>query len=73
MPVDIKQLYQKRQRILGAAGHDHRDIVKAMDAAGKGVLRSLIDLELPLARLGEAFDMIHARKVAGKIVIDPQT
>ena len=72
VPVDVKQLYQKRQRILGAAGHDHRDIVKAMEAAGKGVLRSVVDLELPLARLGEAFDIIHARKVAGKIVIDPQ-
>ena len=72
VPVDMRQLYQRRQRILGAAGHDRGDIVKAMAAAGQGVIRSVIDLELPLARLHEAFDLIHQRKVAGKIVINPQ-
>jgi NADPH:quinone reductase-like Zn-dependent oxidoreductase len=70
--VDTKQLYQKRQRILGAAGHDRADIVKAMEAAGAGTLRSVIDLELPLGKLHDAFDMILNRKVAGKIVINPQ-
>ena len=72
VPVDMKQLYHHRQRILGAAGHDRADVVKAMQAASDGVLRSVIDLELPLARLHEAFDLIHNRRVAGKIVINPQ-
>ena len=72
VPVDIKQLYHHRQRILGAAGHDRADVVQAMQAAGDGVVKSVIDLELPLAKLHEAFDLIHSRKVAGKIVINPQ-
>ena len=72
VPVNMKQLYHHRQRILGAAGHDRADVVQAMAAAGDGVIRSVIDLELPLDRLHEAFDLIHNRKVAGKIVINPQ-
>jgi NADPH2:quinone reductase len=72
VPVDMKQLYQKRQRILGSAGHDIQDILDAMRYAGKGTLKAKVDLVLPLERLHEAFRLIHERKVAGKIVIDPQ-
>ena len=72
VPVDMKQLYHNRQRIFGAAGHDTTDIVAAMEAAGKGSLRAKVDLVLPLEKLHEAFALIGERKVAGKIVIDPQ-
>ena len=72
VPVNIRQLYHQRQRILGAAGHDRVDIEQAMKAAEAGTIRSVIELELPLARLHAAFDLIHNRKVAGKIVINPQ-
>jgi len=44
----------------------------AMEGAGAGHLKAKVDLVMPLARLCEAFDLIHDRKVAGKIVIDPQ-
>lgn len=71
VPVNMKQLYHNRQRILGSAGHDQRDIVNAMEAAGKGQLKAKVDLVMPLEKLHEAFGLIHERKVAGKIVIDP--
>jgi NADPH2:quinone reductase len=72
VPVNMKQLYQSRQRILGSAGHDPLDITLAMEGAGSGRLKAKVDLVLPLERLHEAFDLIHHRKVAGKVVIDPQ-
>lgn len=72
VPVDMKQLYQGRQRIIGAAGYDPGDVGKAMQAAGSGDVKATVDLVMPLGRLVEAFEMIHARKVTGKIVIDPQ-
>ncbi len=72
VPVNMKQLYHNRQRIFGAAGHDPADIVQAMDAAGKGLLKAKVDLVMPLEKLHEAFALIGDRKVAGKIVIDPQ-
>ena len=72
VPVDMRQLYHNRQRILGAAGHDPRDIVNAMAAAGQGLLKAKVDMVMPLVKLHEAFALIHERKVAGKIVIDPQ-
>jgi NADPH:quinone reductase len=71
VPVNMKQLYQSRQRILGAAGHDPADITNAMAAAGAGHLKAKVDLVMPLDKLHHAFQLIHARKVAGKIVIDP--
>jgi NADPH:quinone reductase-like Zn-dependent oxidoreductase len=71
VPVNMKQLYQSRQRILGSAGHDPIDIVMAMEGAGSGRLKAKVDLVMPLDKLLEAFQLIHERKVAGKIVIDP--
>ena len=73
VPVNMKQLYQSRQRILGSAGHDPLDIVKAMEGAGSGQLKAKVDLVMPLDKLLEAFQLIHERKVAGKIVIDPHS
>lgn len=72
VPVNMKQLYQSRQRILGSAGHDPIDIVMAMEGAGNGKLKAKVDLVMGLERLHDAFALIHERKVAGKIVIDPQ-
>ena len=71
VPVNMRQLYHNRQRILGSAGHDPRDIVNAMEAAGAGKLKAKVDLAMPLGKLHEAFALIDERKVAGKIVIDP--
>ncbi len=73
VPVNMKQLYQSRQRILGSAGHDPIDIEKAMEGAGSGRLKAKVDLVMPLDKLIDAFQMIHERKVAGKIVIDPHS
>lgn len=71
VPVDMKRLYNRRLRIIGAAGYDGCDALAAMAAAGKGKLRAVVDQELPLERLHDAFDLIDKRKVTGKIVINP--
>ncbi len=71
VPVDMRQLYIKRQRILGAAGHDGADITNAMVAAGAGLLKAKVERVMPLDQLHQAFELIGTRKVAGKIVIDP--
>lgn len=72
VPVDMKRLYNRRLRIIGAAGYDGGDAVNAMAAAGKGKLRAVVDLQLPLERLHDAFDLIEQRKITGKVVIDPR-
>jgi NADPH:quinone reductase-like Zn-dependent oxidoreductase len=71
VPVDMRRLYNRRLRIIGAAGYDAADAEKAMQAAGRGQLRAVVDLVLPLERLHDAFDLIGQRKVTGKVVIDP--
>ncbi|MFM1816125.1 MAG: hypothetical protein RLZ98_2820 [Pseudomonadota bacterium] len=69
--VDMKYLYHHRLQIIGAAGSDKQNVADAFVAAGKGRIKAVVDLELPLAELTRAFDLIDQRKVAGKVVIDP--
>lgn len=71
VPVDMKYLYHYRLQIFGAAGSDKRNVRDAFEAAGKGKLKAVVDLELPLEKLHEAFDLIDQRKVTGKIIINP--
>jgi NADPH2:quinone reductase len=71
VPVDMKRLYQSRLRIIGAAGYDPGDVGTAMALAGRGELKAVVDQVMGLGDLTEAFRLIHERKVAGKIVIDP--
>ena len=72
VPVDMKRLYQRRQRIIGAAGYDPGDVRTAMELAGRGELKAAVEKVMRLDELTEAFRLIHEREVTGKIVIDPQ-
>jgi D-arabinose 1-dehydrogenase-like Zn-dependent alcohol dehydrogenase len=49
----------------------YADILEAMAAAGAGMLKANVGLVMPLDKLLDAFALLHERKVAGKIVIDP--
>lgn len=69
--VDMKRLYHRRIKIIGAAGSDPDDVTRALDAAGGGHVKAIIDRVMPLEQLHEAFDLIGDGAVKGKIVIDP--
>jgi D-arabinose 1-dehydrogenase-like Zn-dependent alcohol dehydrogenase len=69
--LDVKQLYLRRQSIVGAAGTNRADVEKTLAAAAAGKIRSLRHTLMPLSAAGEAHRLVEAGQVAGKIILEP--
>ena len=70
--LDVKRLYMKRLRIIGAAGTTLLDVEQALAAAGRGMLRARIGLVMPLAAAAEAHRLAERDSSVGKIILDCQ-
>jgi NADPH2:quinone reductase len=69
--LDVKRLYMRRLRIIGAAGTNLADVEKALDAAREGKIRATIDRILPLRDAVQAHRIVEQNQIAGKIILDP--
>ena len=69
--LDVKRLYMKRLRIIGAAGTHPFDVDKALEAAAAGRIRAIIDRTLPLSETAEAHRILERNQTLGKIILDP--
>lgn len=69
IPLDLWPLFVKQQRIIGSYGRNRADMQRTLEWAAAGKLKAVIDRSLPLAQTREAFDLLRARQVNGKIVI----
>jgi NADPH:quinone reductase-like Zn-dependent oxidoreductase len=69
--LDVKRLYMKRLRILGAAGTHSADVTKALAAAADGKIRAIIDRIMPLSAAAEAHSILENHQTFGKIILDP--
>ena len=69
--LDVKRLYMKRLRIIGAAGTHPFDVDKALEAAAAGRIRAIIDRTLPLSEAAEAHRILERNQTLGKIILDP--
>jgi NADPH:quinone reductase-like Zn-dependent oxidoreductase len=69
--LDVKRLYMRRLRILGAAGTNLVDVEKALDAARRGKIRAIIHRIIPLHNAAEAHRIVEQNQIAGKIILDP--
>jgi len=70
--LDVKKLYLRRMKILGAAGTNRRDVERALHAAGAGKLRAIIDRTMPLGEAGAAHRIMETERILGKIILEPQ-
>ena len=69
--LDVKRLYMRRLRIIGAAGTNLPDVDKALAAAAAGKVRAIIDRTMPLREAPEAHRILERNQTLGKIILDP--
>ena len=69
--LDVKQLYLRRQSILGAAGTNPPDVEKALDAARAGKIRAMNYRTMPLSEAAQAHRLVERNQVIGKLILDP--
>ncbi len=68
---DIRYIWTFELRILGSNGWMREDLCKLFEMIQKGTLKPVIDRELPLEDVNEAFRLIEAREVYGKVLLKP--
>ncbi len=71
VPLDVRKLYLRRLRVLGAAGANRADVEWALRAAAAGRLRAAIARALPLREAAEAHRIVERNAVLGKVILDP--
>jgi NADPH2:quinone reductase len=69
--LDVKRLYMRRLRVIGAAGTSVADVEKALDAARQRKIRAIINRTMPLREATEAHRIVERNQIAGKIILDP--
>jgi NADPH2:quinone reductase len=69
--LDVKRLYMRRLRVIGAAGTHRPDVDKALEAARVGKIRAIIDRTMPLGDAAEAHRILESHQTLGKIILDP--
>ncbi len=65
------QLVVFEQKVLGSVGATLQDLHEAVDLVGRGVIRTLVDRELPLEDFQEGLDALQAGDPVGRIVLVP--
>ncbi len=74
--INMPRFYRSGQRILGYAGgrlstqERRAGLVEALGALADGRLRVRVDKVLPLSEVNDAFAMLVARSVTGKLLLD---
>jgi NADPH:quinone reductase-like Zn-dependent oxidoreductase len=68
---DIREVYQRHRRIIGAPMGNLSDFHAVMDLVLGGAIRPMIHTVLPLSKIREAHRIFEAREHFGKIVLTP--
>ncbi len=68
---DLRYIWTFELRILGSNGWMRDDLGKLIEMIQKGSLKPVVDRELPLEEVNEAFRLIEDREVYGKVVLKP--
>lgn len=67
--LDIRQIYHKQLRIMGANGGTYDEFARALKLVGDGRLRAVISTVLPLAQIREGHRLLEEHQHFGKVVI----
>ena len=69
--LDVKRLYLRRMRIIGAAGTNRRDVECSLEAAAAGKIRAVISRTMPLREAAAAHRIVEQNQIVGKIILEP--
>ncbi len=69
--LNITKLYLNRQRIIGVAGTNYKDVVRSLEAAAAGKIRAIINRMMPLREAAAAHRLLEENQSLGKIILDP--
>ena len=67
--LDIRQIYHKQLRIMGANGGTYDEFAQALKLTGAGRLRAVVDTVLPLAQIREGHRLLEEHAHFGKVVM----
>jgi alcohol dehydrogenase len=68
---DLRYIWTFELRVLGSNGWMREDLFTLLELIQSGALRPVIDRELPLEDVNEAFRMLEEREVFGKVLLRP--
>ncbi|MEK9753712.1 MAG: zinc-binding dehydrogenase [Rhodospirillaceae bacterium] len=68
---DLRFIWSYELKVLGANGWLRPELEALIDMVAKNELDPIIDRELPLEEVNEAFRMIEDREVFGKVILKP--
>jgi len=68
---DLRYIWSFELRIQGSNGWMREDLATLFELIGSGRLKPVIDKELPLEEVNEAFRLIEDREVFGKVIVKP--
>ncbi len=71
VPLNLWPFFVKQQRLIGSYGRNRVDLQATLDWAAAGKLKPVIDAVFPLDQTVEALAMLRARRVLGKVLIEP--
>lgn len=71
VPFQLWPFFVKQHRLIGSYGRNRVDLEATLAWAAAGKLKPVIDSIFPLDRTAEAFAELRARKVLGKVLVEP--
>ena len=68
---DLRYIWSFEIQVLGSNSFMREDLEALLDLIQEGKLKPIVDKELPLSEVNEAFRLIEEREVFGKVVLKP--
>lgn len=69
--LNLWPLFVKQQQLVGSYSRNRSDLNATLEWAARGKLKPVIDKVYPLAETAVAYERLRARKVLGKVIVEP--
>jgi alcohol dehydrogenase len=68
--INLFQLFQRQLRLIGSFGCTIRNIETSIEKLADGLVKPIVDLEIPLEQIGTGLERLENRQVFGKIIVN---